>query len=307
MIECILRFIACPKRSLFFRDYNNILDLIAVLPMFFHAAQLAAADHSLGNMDDVLLSVVPGLRVLKTLRKFEKFQLLLEAMELAIEGLPVCLFTMLVLTLTFSALIFLAEPRDNIPSLQTAMWLCINLQTMVGYPNIVPTSAMGSLVVVALIIVSVLYLAMPLGIIGNAFAEVWQQRQLRILCHRTRARMTLWGYGPEDVEALFQLFDKAGQGELNQADFVAMVAAMGLGMKEHLSVALFGSLDVDGSGAIDDREFVAAVFPHQYDRIYEQQELTQSSPRAEDQGGGARGAGDGGDASKQAAQDAGGA
>merc|ERR1712176_933063 len=77
--------------------------------------------------------------------------------------------------------------------------------TTVGYGDVIPISLPGSIITSALIVITVLYMAVPLGIIGNAFTQTWNDRDRILLTHRTRDRLRQWGYGARDIPVLFQV------------------------------------------------------------------------------------------------------
>merc|ERR1712176_418229 len=89
------------------------------------------------------------------------------------EALPVLLYPLITMTLFFSLGIYIAEPRDNISSLGESSWLTIVTMTTVGYGDVTPVSMQGALLVSILVISSVLYMAMPLGIMGSTFTRIW--------------------------------------------------------------------------------------------------------------------------------------
>jgi len=270
-LEFALRAASCPSQRLFWYNYNNIIDLLAALPLAFRLSlSFSLTEHaSCGVTCTILMCFVPVIRALKALRRFETLRLLLDASQRAAEGLPVCLFALFVLTLMFASLIYLVEPRDNIASLPHAMWMTIVTMTTVGYGDVTPQTLEGAIIVSVLVVVSVLYMAMPLGIVGNAFTEVWQDRDFILLRHRTKTKLEQWGYGPTDVPALFSFYDKDGNGELTFAEFTTMMREIRIGLSHRRVVQLFSSLDADGGGSIDGREFVRTVFPEAYNSIYE--------------------------------------
>mmetsp|Transcript_91152 Transcript_91152/g.262937 ORF Transcript_91152/g.262937 Transcript_91152/m.262937 type:complete len:560 (-) Transcript_91152:54-1733(-) len=269
--EFTLRALSCPAKRMFFYNYNNTIDLLAALPLFFRAALGAALVESseCGSICTVLMCFVPVIRALKALRRFESLQLLINASQKASEGLPVCLFALFVLTLLFASLIYIVEPRSNIQSLPHAMWLTIVTMTTVGYGDVTPETLAGSMIVSVLVVFSVLYMAMPLGIVGNAFTEVWQDREFILLRHRTNSKLRQWGYGAHDVPMLFELFDEDKDGELNIAEFVTMMEEIRIGLTPKRITQLFETLDADGGGTIDDREFIRSVFPEEFDSIFD--------------------------------------
>jgi hypothetical protein len=264
--ELVLSFASCPCKSTFLTNMHNVIDVAAVLPLFLRAAigfVLPRQDKGdfEGAARNFLLCVVPVLRFLKIVRRFERFRLFESAFEQSYEALPVCLFPLFFLTLVFSALIYFVEPRDNISSLPEAMWLTLVTMTTVGYGDVTPKSAAGSLVVATLVITSLLYTAMPIGIIGQAFIRVWNDRDRIFLMCRCRDRLAQWGYTAADMEVLFKYFDEDQDGGLNFAEFEAMMARMHINLTRERIDALFSALDLDGGGAIDCQEFMMALWP----------------------------------------------
>jgi len=142
--------------------------------------------------------------------------------------------------------------------------------TTVGYGDTTPESGAGHIVVALLMVVSALYMAMPLGIAGAAFTSIWGKRNCIILVKRTRDQMDQLGYTAVDIPSLFQLFDSDNDGELGKADFVKMFDAMNIKLKTELVLQLFEEFDADGGGSVDAIEFIRQVFPKSYYDLYGQ-------------------------------------
>merc|ERR1712032_1650933 len=102
----------------------------------------------------MFLLTMPTLRLLKLLRRFQNIYLLFEAFAVAFEALPVLLFTLSTIVLSFAAVIYCVEPRDNIASMPDALWFCIVTTATVGFGDIAPESPAGRLVVTVLIVCS---------------------------------------------------------------------------------------------------------------------------------------------------------
>jgi len=117
-------------------------------------------------------------------------------------------------------MIFVVEPESNVPSLPSAVWLTIVTATTVGYGDMVPKTNLGKLVVSLLTITSALYMAMPIGIVGSSFSSVWADRDRLVLVHRTKAKLRQAGYSAKDVPHLFRLFDADGSGYIDEEEFV---------------------------------------------------------------------------------------
>jgi hypothetical protein len=199
----------------------------------------------------------------------------------AIEALPILIFTLFVLVLAFSALIFMVEPEENIGTVPKAAYFAIVTMTTVGYGDVYPESVEGKVVVSALVVVSVLYMAMPLGIVGQAFNTVWNDRDRLLLVMRCKERLDQWGYTAHDVLLIFRWFDEDGNGNLDVDEFQSMVKHMRLGLKRKRVVDLFNSIDVDGGGSIDGEEFVKYLFPEDYAIIFKDKDGDKSEDGSE--------------------------
>lgn len=271
MIETFIRGLVSPDWVEFCTNTYNLFDIIGSIPLALRTYLWFAVGLRLPKKEDggelafvrsFLLLVVPTLRLLKTLRWFEKFHLVACAFEGCLEALPILLWPLVLITLVFSSLIYSVEPEDNISSLPRAMWLTVVTMTTVGYGDVTPNSPAGSFIVGILVICSVLYMAMPLGIIGQAFTEIWQERDRILLMKRTRDRLMCWGYSPQDVPEIFKMFDKDGDGKLSYREFHKLIKRMGVGLKEHRILQLFEAFDEDATGEVDYEEFVHNLFPY---------------------------------------------
>lgn len=170
--------------------------------------------------------------------------------------------------MTFCSLLFLVEPKENVPTLLHAMWLTIVTMTTVGYGDMIPVSGPGHVIVAVLIVSSALYMAIPLGIIGAAFNNVWKQRDCILLVKRARDQLKEKGYTPLDIPVLFKLFDSDQDGELSRGDFIRMIEGMNISLPTERVIELFDTFDSDGGGTIDALEFIRHVFPTAFHELY---------------------------------------
>jgi len=269
-IEILARFLLCPFPRQFFMVAWNWVDIVAALPSLVMRFLLGPFifDEEEELARNILLCTLPVLRLLRLLRHFEQFNLLRAAFEDAFEALPVLIFTLVFIVLVTATLMFLVEPRDNIPTLPRALWLSVVTLTTVGYGDVVPKSSPGTILTCLMVICGVLYMAMPLGIIGSAFCNIWNDRDRILLIQRTREQLKRWDFTPTDIPVLFNIVDKDGNGRLCFREFVDLLRQMRIGLAEKRMMQLFSTLDVDDSGEIDAQEFVRSVFPEAYHDIY---------------------------------------
>ncbi|CAE8598100.1 unnamed protein product [Polarella glacialis] len=276
-LEVAIRFWACPNRMFFFLNGFNIIDLIAsVCPLLAQTATggIMPLDEAAMNEQNwlmILICSIPILRLLKLLRRFESFHLFLQAFRLAVEAMPVLIYNLVVLVLFFASIIYIAEPKGGIDGIDTfprALWFTIVTVGTVGYGDVTLQSSAGTVAAAMLIIVSALYMAIPLGIVGKAFGIVWDDRDRLLLMHRTRLRFLSGGYRAQDIPEMFFSFDMDHNGSLCLPEFVNMMRQMEIDVSGGRVLQLFKAFDEDGSGGIDDREFVRTLFPNAYAEIY---------------------------------------
>lgn len=265
LVEVMLRLAVCPAPLMFCLGPLNLIDLLSVaaLPlrvyMGFVFPPEVHVDKSITTV--VLLGFLPVVRSLKLLRRWQKVHLLTQAFADVFEALPVLLFPLTIIIMFFACLIFLVEPSDNIGSVWAAFWLTIVTMTTVGYGDAIPQSSAGSIIVGVLVMFSVLYMAMPIGIVGQAFTLVWQDRQKILLLHTVRNRLANWGYTCEDAAVLFDAFAVRRKGVITDLEFRIMVRKLKLGLSEDRTTELFRLFDGNSNGSISEKEFVKALFP----------------------------------------------
>jgi len=279
LLELLLRYSVCRSSSLFMTNPNNMVDIVAIaLPLY---ASLSCLLHECEGYVYSIMCFVPVLRLLKSLRHFQQFHLFIALAKDISEAISVLCLLMSVLVLTFTAIVYLLEPRDNIETFPVAMYFIVTTISTVGYGDYSPVTTMGTVVVSIVILISVMYMALPLGIIGNAFTQIWSARDRYLLTLKTQERLAQWGYTAADMRALFKHFDADGNGELDLAEFVQMIKEMRIGIKQSRIVALFEAFDKDGGGSIDMKELTRALFPATYHEVEDLLEKDDESDEEE--------------------------
>jgi len=264
-VEFVLRFLCCPHCCDFVLSAFNLLDLLSVLPLILRLAPSSIG--LLSRNEHVILSLVPFLRLLKLMRQFEKLQLLLHAFELALEALPSLLYLAAVLLIFFAEMLYLVEPSDSdINTLPTAIWFSLVTMTTVGYGDYSPKTTAGHMVASALIISSMLYMAVPLGIVGNAFSEVWGDRDRLLVMKRFRNAFLEGGFTVQAFQDIFSIFDADGNGSLDIEEFSLMLKSMQMNISEDRVQLLYQALDHHGAGCITLEALVDGLAPKAFAR-----------------------------------------
>jgi len=282
LLEVMLRYCCCQNQWAFFTNPHNVIDLCGLCSMVARiVVSFILPDTNF--TDDAryfLLCVVPILRGLKMLRRWEKFRLLFSCgMALVMEVMPSLLFLMLVMANIFATAIYLVEPRHNINSLPDSLWFTIITMSTVGYGDVYPSSDAGKVITVMLVICSSCYLAVPVGIIGSAFNQVWMDRDRLLLYQHVRNRLEASGMTAEDVPDMFHRFGDGGLMTLEE--FQLMIHELNLGIPDDRQVDLFSLFDQDGSGGIEAKEFVRSFFPKAFVHMYGSSKAEWQPPDAE--------------------------
>lgn len=269
-VDLVMRWFSCPNRLSFVLNLYNIADIVSVAPLALRASVgfVITAEMEGENTIMFVLAVLPVLRLVKTLRYFPNVILLMNAFKLAFETLPALLYTLALIALTFASAIYMVEERSNVPSLPKAIWLTIVTMTTVGYGDMVPESFWGIVIVACLVVSSVLYMSIPLGLIGHAFQVVWADRHKILLVQRARDSLIQWGYTADNVREFFEHFDADGSGEIDIEEFEDMIKAMKIGLSKLQIQQLFKSF-AGPDGDICEKDFIAGLFPNQYAKLYD--------------------------------------
>jgi len=281
VLEIFIRFVACPNHLKFFVSAFNIIDIFAGLPplvlRLYFGFQVPPCDANRTFACLALNGIVPVLRLFRLLRRFQQIHLLLAAFKASLEAMPTLIYMYLCIMMGFAGMLYMVEPKSNVDSFSVAWWLALVSMTTVGYGDVTPATPAGQVVVGVFVFTTALYMAVPLGIIGNAFNDVWKDRDKILLVQRLRQRMEQSGYTSADIPILFDLFDDNNDGMLDLREFRRMISSMRLGLAKDRVTELFYAFDGNGSGNIDVVEFMRALFPGGYRELVEEWRLGQTS------------------------------
>eukprot|EP00913_Durusdinium_trenchii_P014054 g13195.t1 len=137
-----------------------------------------------------------------------------------------------------------------------SIWLAVVTMTTVGYGDFVPKTLGGYVVVFALTLLSVWFLALPVGIIGALhFDWGWLRGSFVVLVMtRTRKCLEKWGYTSAGLSLLFSYVD----------EFLELMRQLRIGIDKDTAISVFQLFDDDHSGSIAYNEFLRHIFPEEY-------------------------------------------
>jgi len=148
-----------------------LIDLLTLVPLY---AALIVGD------DLRALAIFRLVRFLKLARYSPGLHSLFEAVYSERRALVGCLVIIGALTIGTAAMMHLAETHaqpDKFGTIPDAMWWAIVTLTTVGYGDVVPVTPIGKIIAGLTAVMGIVMLALPVGIIATAFAEVIHRRE----------------------------------------------------------------------------------------------------------------------------------
>eukprot|EP00753_Platysulcus_tardus_P001233 PLAT11195.1.p1 GENE.PLAT11195.1~~PLAT11195.1.p1 ORF type:complete len:962 (-),score=537.95 PLAT11195.1:1455-4340(-) len=196
-VELLARTAAAVDHAAFFKYYLTIIDCIVVLQFILEMALVPIDGHHLRWDPEATtaLNVLRVLRVMRILKAFRHFELAAHVLYSAISSaLPVLIapfYFLAIFLYIFGTLLYIMErgywddasdawvvapgqPSEFTDIIRT-MWFVLTTMTSVGYGNFVPQTVAGRGLTVLVMLFGVVYMAMPLTIMGNHFWIAWRK------------------------------------------------------------------------------------------------------------------------------------
>merc|ERR1719199_981662 len=104
-------------------------------------------------------------------------------------------------------------------------------------------------------------MAMPLAIVGTAFADTWENRGCILMRQKISNRFVQGGITRDVLRKVFSEVDIDGSGKINRAEFGNLIASFNVGLTDVQENKIFRELDKDRSGVIEFAEFSEFLFP----------------------------------------------
>jgi len=137
-VEYLFRLYAAPDRKAYLFSFYGMIDLLAIVPVFFVGMQ----QHN--SLVLRILRLLSLIRVLKIIRYWGDLVLLLVALKQSQRLLLVVVMCAVALAVIGGNLIYYIEP-DNFNSAYDGVWWALVTMSTVGYGDMVPNSPLGKL------------------------------------------------------------------------------------------------------------------------------------------------------------------
>lgn len=181
--ELTLRLFVAPDKRHFFRNVMNIIDILALLPLYVQITLDIVDEHNCVKNSKAVIELIFVLRIVRIcrifhlVRHYRALQILVQAISASMQELLMLFIFLLIGTLVFSTLIFYAERKGNFnnndghfENIPVGFWWSIITMTTVGYGDIYPKTPMGRVIGAICAVCGVLLVALTIPVISNNFA-----------------------------------------------------------------------------------------------------------------------------------------
>ena len=193
-IEVLIRFVFAPSKFEFMTCALNIIDILALLPLYMQIAltvsdpQHCLRSHYIVIETIFILRIIRVFRIFHLVKHYRALKILILAIKASFDELLMLAIFFSVAVLLFSTMAFYAERRtfdednDVISTIPLGFWWAVVTLTTVGYGDIVPKSTMGSFIAGVCAVSGILLISLVVPILSNNFALFYQHA-------RTQERM----------------------------------------------------------------------------------------------------------------------
>lgn len=181
-LELIARFIFSPNKLTFVRSPMNIIDLLALVPLYFQMTIAATKTEHCYLNEKFLIEIMFILRIIRMFRIFhlvkhyQALKILVYALKASIQELLMLSIFLIIGMLVFASMIYYAERQDasksqnsKFTTIPMGFWWAIVTMTTVGYGDVYPTTVIGYFVGTGCAVSGVLLLALTIPVISNNF------------------------------------------------------------------------------------------------------------------------------------------
>jgi len=271
-LDLAVRFWSFPCRCWFLRSPKNVIDMVSVLPFILNRG-IGIYEHVPALSFLRWLNAFEAfLRLLKLSRYFWGWQLLFRSVADSSKALVIPLFFLTMIVFCGACFIFVFESIEaerggdiSIDGLHHAVHfsiICLLSISTGPFYDKQAESAVGQAVACSLMLFGMVFMAMPIAIVGSCFSQTWFDQDRIILLEMVRSRLLAQGFTPADTRDAFDEVDGDGSGEIDMDEFKKMISTFNMpSLSPSKLRRLFHYFDADGDGAISFSDFLAALYP----------------------------------------------
>ena len=202
-LELVMRFTFSPSKLKFIISPMNIIDLLALVPLYvtviFQAWNLQACYLNEQFVIEIMfiLRIFRMFRIFHLVKHYQALKVLVYALRASLQELLMLFIFLLIAMLVFATMIYYAErkdatrPSEQFNTIPMGFWWAIITMTTVGYGDVAPVTPVGYIVGTACCVVGVLLVALTFPVISNNFTLFYthvRSRSVKQSLTRSRSR-----------------------------------------------------------------------------------------------------------------------
>ena len=200
--EYALRISFSPNKVQFLFEFQNIVDLVAVLPYFILLSASPSESGSIGFLRAV--RTVRVLRILRLSKQSSTISSVVTCVKTCLEEFSVMLSCLFVVCCLCGSVQYYLE-HDNadtqFTSIPEAMWWAVQTIVTLGYGDIIPITTYGKMFAMAVAVFGVLTLSIPLLALGSKYVGMSMQT-IRPKTMSEDDRPAITRYIPEELDTI---------------------------------------------------------------------------------------------------------
>lgn len=273
-VDTSLRFWAYPVHSKFLREPKNAIDVASLVPFIInHVVAVPRIFPALASLRWMVVFDA-SLRFLKLSRYIWGWQLLFHSISTSARALVLPFLFLLVIVLFGSCSLYLFEALEalhgygegitikSLPDTIHFVVLCILTMSVGPFYGMEAQSPAGQLVALTIVFFGMLFMAMPIAIVGACFSQTWFDQDRIVLLNMVRNRLEAQGYLPQDLRDVFDEVDADESGEIELGEFRRMIETFNFPQLNPAKCRrLFAYFDHDSDGAINFSDFACTLYP----------------------------------------------
>lgn len=172
VFEFVMRAVSCPSKRRFFMNVMNIIDLLALFPLFLQWCSSLYCWKAMGFL--YIMRCIRLFRIFKLMQHVFGVRVLNHALRASATSLCTVPLVLFICTLIFGIMAFYTE-ADSVDSyfvsIPSCFWWAVVTLTTVGYGDMFPLTFQGKCVGFLCAMVGVLLIVLPVPIIVNNFIK----------------------------------------------------------------------------------------------------------------------------------------
>ena len=267
-VELLLRIIVgtVDPINVIVKDIFIWVDALSIVPFYAQLGLRVSSGNPRARLPHYMdaLQLFRLMRILKLLRHYSGWRVLLMALSRSGKAIFVPIFAMFLTVLLLSGILYFCEAAGHqaiggspgqeggFENAFEAMWAVFWLVTTLGYDGDLGSGAApGRLVIALALLVGLLLTTMPITMIGGAFASAWDKKEVVEVAMRVQQWLQDRALTPNDVKKVFKEFDTNGNGELDFDEFKRAMRVLSVSLPSVKMKQLFLLFDAGQSSEVE--------------------------------------------------------